>query len=506
MTEKDLKANTTYYIYDSDKNQKTDTEAVNGKDYYFFGESYDWQPTSRSSLNHAGVLVVDIDRNGITPAFEVDYDIIGKQYNPRPTIGCYTTLGTTIVPQEGGSDGNKVYNFYVDPNENGGEEFTKIGDSWNEPIRFLADVLSYIKDQNYGDKVKCNVYVKQGTVNNTNSYVKGTRIRVTGFSIPDNTYIYGGYPADLEDTKLERRNPNTYVTTITGNVQGEYDVNVAHLIRFRGTKNATLDGFSVRYANARSTELLKTDISQLGAAFVVGADSLGNLPSNVTIRNCGVAGNTANAGAVARINGGSIKFENCIFHNNESRELSSDGSTAKANNGNIVVEKDATAEFNHCDFLRNVGFAIDNYGKVTVKNSVFYGNMQEPLSDTRNNGSKALKAVRLYGNGTYVSDHNLYDAQSADFLKALSGSSSSTNDQTILDYIFTETSTTYPRFNNPTKNAGVTTSGDATYYGRTISFMPHNNNPMVNAASTDEDNETKGWSKDMTTILSLIHI
>ncbi len=488
----DIKLGTTYYI---DAAQKT--VAQEGKHYTYMGDAYDFQPLSRSSLNHKGILTVDIDRHGWTPSYEVDYDIVGRRYSPRPTTGAYTSASIVLQPQTTtDASGNSVVNYYVDPNDDGGTEYASVGDSWDRPIRFFSDAMTHIAAQSYPSTTTVNVYVKQGTVNNTNTSAEG-RIRVTDIKIPSGVNIYGGYASTNTGTSLTKRNPNVYVTTLTAEAQDIYDLNVAHLLTFNGTQNTVLDGFSIRYANARSTEMIE------GTAVTTGAGLSFTNTTGVKIRNCGIAGNTATQGAAAELTNSEVYFENCIFHNNESRALDASGNVTSTM-GNVLVREGSNAVFCHCDFLRNVGNAIDCYGTVKAVNSVFYGNMREPLDDTRNNADKALVAVRLLGTGSFTGDHNLYDAASADFITA---QSLDNTNEAILTYTFSETSVTYPRFINPTKNAGVSSAGDVTYYGRTISFQPHNNNPMVNRASTvgSDGNETSDhtqWGTDMTGIIT----
>ncbi len=459
----------------------------------FISGYYDFQPKSRSSLNHRGVLTAYIDRYAQTPAVDVDYDVTGKRYTPRTTLGAYVSATTEIQPEtKDWANGKKTVNFYVDSNEDSGVEYSSVGGSWDNPLRFLSDAMTYISgNPSLGDTV--NVYVKECTVNNTNTTVTG-HVRNTSIIIPSNVNIYGGYPSTNTGTSLAGRNPNVYTTTITADIQDEYELNVAHLLAFTGTQNTVINGFSIRYANARSTELYN------GTPVTVGAALTFDGAANVKIANCCISGHTASEGAVAYLaNNSTVAFENCVFHNNESRTVDASGN-ATAVNGNVVVLAGSSATFSHCDFLRNVGNAIDSYGSVKVVNSVFYGNMREPLNDTRDNADKALVAVRLLNGGTFTGDHNLYDEKSSG--AAFLTGQDATN-ETILDYTFTKTSTTYPRFINPTKNAGVSTAGDVTYYGRTTSFMPHNNNPMVNRASTVDasgnttDDHTQ-WGTDMT--------
>ena len=444
-------------------------------------KAYDLQPTSRSALNHRGLAVVDIDKYGQTPAVEVDWDITGKQFNPRPTLGAYTSSGIDIVPEV--DETNKAVNLYVDPNDESGEEHTDIGSSWEKPIRFFSDALGFVSDDQAldaplycKDGYSVNIYVKEGTVNNANTH-SYTRVRKTGFNIPSNVTIKGGYPSTNTGTSLEGRNVNAHETEITGNVQDEYDLNVLHLLIFNGTKNTTVDGLHIHYANARSP-LGRDDngFTQGGAISMTNAQ-------NVRIVNCGIVGNTASAGSAAYIdNSTDIRFVNCVAHNNEARQVDANGNVT-SNTGNFVVSAGSRVIFNHCNIMRNVGFAIDSYGTTEVYNTIFYANMSEEVEDTRGHGTSALAAVRLLGTGTYKGDHNLYDVKSAGaaFMTGLDATN-----EAILTFDYSDKN--YPRFFNPTKNAGVSPSGDATYYGRTISYMPHNNNPVVNRAAQVDTN------------------
>ncbi len=490
----DIKVGTTYYVDSSHT-----TVAVEGKDYTCGGAVYDFHPESRSSLNHCGIQTVDMDRYKQTPTYDIDYDVTGKRFTTRPTLGAYTSEDVTIEPEKttDASGTPKVVNYYVDPLEDGGTEYATVGSSWDQPMRFFADAMEHIKAAGYPLTTTVNVYVKQGTVYNTNGFVYG-RIRDVSINVPGNVNIYGGYPSANTGTSLDGRNPNTYMTIITADTQDDYDLNVPHLLKFENTENTVLDGFSIRYANARNTEMLNLTPVTTGAALTFSG------AKNVKIRNCGIAGNTASQGAAADIDGESVvNFENCIFHNNESRDVDA-GGTVKSVTGNIIVRSGSAATFCHCNFIRNVGNAIDAYGTVKVINSMFYANMRVPLEDTRKNGDKALAAVRLFDGGSFSGDHNLYDEASKTFIT--SNSLDDTN-EAILDYTFSDTSTTYPRFVNPTKNAGVSTSGDVTYYGRAVSFQPHNNNPMVNRASTvGSDGQVTSdhtkWGTDMTGVIT----
>ncbi len=458
---------------------------------------YDWTVKSNSTLSHAGILSVDLDLEGLTPAADVVYDIQGYQFNPRPTIGAYTYTLTTITPQ---IDNDNV-NYYVDPDEYEGSDYTEVGFSWDRPTRFFSDVMTHIVNNasTYSGK-SVNVYVKEGTINNTNS-TSTDRVRLCSIEIPSNVNIYGGYPDELTGTDLEttdlKRNPVLTPTIITGDViENNYDVNVAHLIKFDACTNVCFDGFQVRYANAASTLLSNTDVNGGGLLFLNGA--------NVTVKNVLVAGCTAAQGAAVYATGASmITFENCIFHNNATYPVSEE-------NGIISSDGTSTLNFNHCDVLRNVGYA-SYLGGTSIQiwtNSIFYGNMNTELDDTNEDmGGGLTHALPAFaGNTSNVSgQYCMFDANSEEFKINFGDGDKDENTypcgkwQYNLQYLFIDgTGQGYPRFVNPTKNSGVSAIGDATYYGRSTSFMPHNNNPIVNKASTNDTHDH--WGTDMSTV------
>jgi hypothetical protein len=269
------------------------------------------------------------------------YDLVDAQFKPHATIGGYVAKGLTISPQTSGS----TVNIYVDDAGTQGAEAASIGSSWDTPIRYLGNALQYVKDNAATLSGKTvNIYVKEGTYNNTNSYVDG-RLRMVPIDVPSNVNLYGGYPDELTGTDLSatingtlyQRNPLRYPSIITGKVTNDYQVNVAHLVTFNGSTDVVFDGFQVRYANASSTLLTNTDKNGGGMIFSNGA--------RVSVRNTLIAGCTAEKGAAIFATGASqVTFVNCIIHNNTSSNL----------NGIIYSEGTANLTFNQCNFLRNV--------------------------------------------------------------------------------------------------------------------------------------------------------
>ncbi len=448
-----------------------------------FMMNYNWRVASRSSLLNSGLNTADVNNAHELPFDEINYDITSIRFNPRPTAGAYTPDPVVVAPQ---IDGNNV-NFYVEQDADRGIEAASLGASWDTPVRFLSNVFYHIRQHqvDYAGKT-INVYVKEGEVNNTNSFIDG-RVRMISIDIPSGVNVYGGYPLRLTGTSLEGRNPVLYPTIITGKVTDNYDVNVAHLVKFDGSTNVVFDGFQVRYANASSTVLTNNEKNGAGMLFLNGAD--------VKVRNTIIAGCTAEQGAAIYATGTSkVDFENCIIHNNASSTLK----------GIIYSEGSSQLTFDHCNILRNVGYAGYLEGTTTTQtytNTIFFANMDRPIDNTNQEAGGGVNfALPAFAGATAGATGNycMFDSKSAGFQSQFGGNSLG-EWQYNLQYTFGGgAGAGYPRFINPTKNTGVSPDGDATFNGRATSFEPHNNNPMVNAASHSGDHTT--WGTDMSSV------
>ncbi len=462
-----------------------------GNDVFDFAGTYSWQPQAVSALLNAGIRSIELDLDGILPFPLVLYDLVDAQFKPHATIGGYVAKGLTISPQTSGS----TVNIYVDDAGTQGAEAASIGSSWDTPIRYLGNALQYVKDNAATLSGKTvNIYVKEGTYNNTNSYVDG-RLRMVPIDVPSNVNLYGGYPDELTGTDLSatingtlyQRNPLRYPSIITGKVTNDYQVNVAHLVTFNGSTDVVFDGFQVRYANASSTLLTNTDKNGGGMIFSNGA--------RVSVRNTLIAGCTAEKGAAIFATGASqVTFVNCIIHNNTSSNL----------NGIIYSEGTANLTFNQCNFLRNVGYVGYLEGtdtKQAYTNSIFFANMDRAIDNTNAEAGGGIQysLPSFAGNTAGVSgSYCMFDAKSAQF-SAQFGGNPLGKWQYNLQYTFAGGADNgYPRFVNPTKNTGVSPGGDATFNGRATSFEPNNTNPVVNAAYAVGDHTA--WGTDISVV------
>lgn len=457
--------------------------------------SCDWQPTASSGLCYAGVPLVDIyEVNVNVNQAYATQDINGSDYSPRCSLGAYVAEPETV--KHAVIDG--VPTIFVDPSRATGKVWNNPGSSWDTPLSNLTDALHYFKEKGLAG----NIYVKEGTLYPASRNRTG-RMRATTIPMVSNVKVYGGYPTELTGTQMSsgklRRNPVDYPTVISAKVMDDqYAGNVAHLVTIDGVTDAVLDGVQLRWGNASSNVLAEElKLSMNGGGIYM------NNATNIQISNTLVANCAGQQGAAIFVQGtSSVLFENCIFHNNtacvnfegvSNFSYSLDG-------GIIYLKNNSSITLNHCDMLHNVGVPVVNAGtgKVSTYNSLYFANMSESMDDTNGQEDKALPAFA--GAGTFEGDHNLFDVKAS-----LSAAWDASLGRDIFNFNNQVDNRNYARFVNPTRNAGISTGGDQTYYGRSINFMPSDMNPAVNAASTGGVEHVLGrpdgvWGYDMTGI------
>jgi len=453
----------------------------------------DWQPTASSGLCYKGVPLIDIYESNISVSQAVLLqDIVGLDYSPRCALGAYVAEIETVVP----TTYNGKTTIFVDPNRATGKVWTNPGSDWDHPLSNLTDALNYFRENNKSGVI----YVKEGTVYPPSRHKTG-RMRSTTVEMVSNVTVQGGYPTELTGRNLHegnlKRNPILYPTIISGTViDGQYANNVANLVTFNSVENAVLDGVQISWGNASSSILA----TELGLP-LCGGGILINSSTNIKVLNTRISNCTGQKGAAVFAKGRTTAyFENCIMHNNtacagygEGRRLYS----LKLDGGIIYQQDNASIELNHCDLLHNVGYALVNAGTadLTTRNSLYYANMNDAMEDT--NGAEASALAALYGTGSIVGHSNIFDVKTGS-----SNKWSADLGAAVYDYVNSTTSSTYARFVNPTKNAGISEGGDQTYYGRSVDFTPSDMNPAVNAASTEgvahaSSTSDDSWGTDM---------
>lgn len=445
------------------------TSGFDASDAMAYGESVDWEPESYSDLNEAGVLQR-------SPNFSAT-DVLGRAFSPKCVIGAYKArqIEASSDKMEApyiasdfsglpGVDGT-FPTFYVDPNiEKPGD-----GSDWDNAYHDLVPVMERIRRENLDN---AQVFVKAGVLTTANTESTEADIRETTIHMYNGTRVYGGFAPSLTGEDKSLRNPVQYITVISGNIDDSgYANNSHHLITYGDdAHNTVLDGFQFRYANA-----VGAVEDEYGAALHIhNGDNRMHF-----VRNCVFAGNTAtHGGAVYISTAAHFTFTNCIFHNNETLCKEDDNLHC----GVVHIEPESEAVFDHCDFIRNVGYAISVQGRATVTNSVFYANVKTAMDDTRGiTSDQRLDGILINGGTVTAASNNIYDQWD----------SQHQGGQAILTYL-KDGSPTYPLFVNPTRNAGVSPAGDITTYGRAADWMPMNMNPMVNALASDTRTDMTG--------------
>lgn len=499
-----------------------------------------WTVSSESFLTHAGIATVDLDYDQETPAPTDNNDMQFNGFNARPTIGAYVGQVVDIAPARNITYDGVTYDyaFFVDPDYiNHGDNPGHNGADWTHPARFLGNVLDFIDDHKShvgahapGEYDFTNnsvaIFVKEGTVDNTRTW-GSKRIRVGSLEIPSNVSIFGSFSAELENKDVSKRNPVLTPTLISAKTMDRYDFNIAHLININNKENILVDGFKLTFANANST-LLGNDNKNGAAITLTNCAKKNDVEITIHFRNITVSNCYGDKGTVVYADKASADFENCIFHNNTTATLANSGLVYGINNSDL--------RFNHCNVLRSVGHAsyLDATTKNEWKNSMFYGNLDRAQDNTNDCHLLAIpafegpgvKSANLTGQRCMFDlvSRPLYDSRDAQYsTKGISGinlgagipdnstyyvrttgkgQTETERNDVGLSYPYTSGwANGYPRMVNPTKNAGYSMEGDVTYYGRATSFEPHNDNPVVNAATTEgELHSARQWGKDITTV------
>ncbi|GMU23075.1 MAG: hypothetical protein AMXMBFR13_31580 [Phycisphaerae bacterium] len=201
------------------------------------------------------------------------------------------------------------------------------GSSWSNAFPSLLTALAAA---GAGDQV----WVAQGT------YKPATSNRGVYFQLKNNVEVLGGFPGNPgEEGDLSLRDPETLVTTLSGNINdlnNPFD-NTYHVVTGGGTDNsAVLDGFTV--ADGRASGAPNPNFENFGACIF-------NWNGSPTIRNCVVTGGGALVGGgVGNLNSSAV-FENCTFRNN--------ATGSGGNSGGGMYTESSSVKVINCRFLAN---------------------------------------------------------------------------------------------------------------------------------------------------------
>lgn len=329
-----------------------------------------------------------------------------------------------------------------------------------------------------------------------------------------------------------------------------YENNSAHVLTYVNAEYAIVDGFKLYNGNAHNLQNVTSSIEAGAGVIVNNATTSANSRIDMVgneLRNCRLANNSAPKGAAIYVNGehrkglagmmqvcyAELAIVNCIIRNNTA-DYDAENPLATSH-GVITANGRAFIDMDHCDVVNNVGypFKADNkttrgnaempfHGYIRVDNSLIFCNGDKVLDDRGELGAVA-HVLSVYPDGQdYVyGTYNLFDAdlrlhnedenQPTGFFKEgfthastagvlptgmpdvanhpLNLAMPSSNDVKKNQCIFTRgdrTEPTYPVFLNPARNVGHSYDGDKPLFGGSVSYMPLNVNPCVNAASLSE--------------------
>lgn len=389
--------------------------------------TYYWEPQQGSNLRAGGLTIGTFPDNVLVAP---ELDIAGTAFAQKPAVGAHAVDANGI--RYNYDESNKYYDVFVDIDY---METDGTGISWVQPYKSLNEVLAYFANEpklNLTKETVVRVHVKEGDYwpryAFTNLDPKTATLSIPALPNGAKFEIYGGYAAESgnkegedDDKNLDLRFPTIYRTIINGNHEGKtIEEGIYHCITVETGANVVFDGFHVINGYAAGTATLR-----------YGAGMLVRDGANVTVRNSIFENNTAEEAAAIDAREATLSLINCVVNNNTNTN------TAKA-----VVNANALT-VNHVSVVNNVGAAPANLD--ASNNSFAAGN-----SDTEESEIIEPDEDNEYNN-TLLND----------------------------SYIQVNSS----NFVNPTKNRGATLGFD-TYLGGYSSFMPTNQNPVVNAAGT----------------------
>lgn len=254
--------------------------------------------------------------------------------------------------------------------------------------------------------------------------------RAATFQLKNGVGVYGGFAGSADPGNPSLRDPSTYVTTLSGDIdtQSNNSDNSYHVVTASGTDStAILDGFTVTDGNAsasnpmnsrgggiydyngsptindciiggnradedgggisiNSGSPLLTNCTITGNTAIDGGGGISNNDySSPTLVNCMVSGNTASYGGGMRVNG-SLTLTNCIISGNTAE---SGGGMSNYSSSPIILT--------NCTISGNTatgtysGGGMNNYiSSPTLINCILWGDMASTSGDDEFNTDSSI--------------------------------------------------------------------------------------------------------------------
>jgi len=232
------------------------------------------------------------------------------------------------------------------------------------------------------------IWVAEGTYLPTDQ-VDPFDVRSVTFQLITGLAIYGGFPCGGGDGTFNARDPQVFVSTLSGDIGilGDSADNAFHVVTSNGTDLTTfLDGFTITDGNANGSS----------SGFFDRGGGMFNESGNPTVTNCALSGNSARfGGGMSNSNTSSPTVTNCIFSGNSATNdgggmynVSSSNPTvtnctfsgsSAGDNGAGMFNDSSTPMVTNCTFVGNTaaglgGGIYNNASNPTVDNCMFRGN------------------------------------------------------------------------------------------------------------------------------------
>lgn len=303
--------------------------------------NYYWETVKGSRLRNVGISYALLPSSYL---YQPKIDLNGKAISSVPSAGAYMAENHDLVFEK--NDSKKRLRIYFDRSR---ELVDGTGESWEKSYTSSSadEILGYLADIKYGDKVKvvtkgsttpeeftieknCDwefeICGREGIFEPKIAYTfEETDARSCTFSIQPCVLpvtVYGGYPEYSENPnpKDEDRDPIKYRSELNGNISGsELNEGLYHLVRIEAGANITIDGYAFTHAYAAGTAYMP-----YGGGVLIGSMDQSSEPTTVKLKNCIFENNTATDGAAIATMPDAVnvklELENCVINNNTSKD------------------------------------------------------------------------------------------------------------------------------------------------------------------------------------------
>ena len=305
------------------------------------------------------LLVIAFSLTALRP-----YPVHGAPHAPT------MATGSRVDPES--PDAPSLVVRYVDARAMGSND----GSSWANAYTNLPQALAF---SSYGTQL----WIAEGT------YVPSDSDRTLSFTLQDGVSLYGGFPQGGGDGTFSARIPATHRTILSGDIgtRGDASDNSAHVLRGDNSigREIVVDGVVIAGGNANAG----APHNRGGGLYLTGGV--------VTLRNCIIRDNQAEAGAPAVFasESATLTMDGCVI---EANSTPGEGSAVQVNDGVDTMINKTMIRDNQGGF--GIGPLHLLRGNSTVRNTVLVNNLNAAPSSgalTVQGGQSTIQHVSMSG-------------------------------------------------------------------------------------------------------------